>query len=134
MVTIKRMKHLILSTRRKGFGITSLSFFNHQAIIWNFGRNGLVLWPVTLECVALIVSPRFTVSYITLWFLTCTDILCKSFCTAAWFAVIFRLSNSRFREPLRKKLQCWLTDSNYQCSQVCKIHLHCTVIIIQPDN
>ena len=134
LAMIKRTKHLILSTRRRGFGITSLPSFNHQAIIWNVGRNGLVSWPVILESVTSIVSSRFTVLYIVLWFLTCTEILCKSSCTAAWFAVILGLSDSRFRDPLRKNIQCWSTDSNYWCSQVCNVLLHCIVTIVRPDH
>ena len=134
LVMLKRTKHLILSTRRRGFVITSLPSFNHQAIIWNVDRNRLVSWPVTLESVTSIVSYRFTVSYIVLWFITCTEILCESSCTAAWFAVILGLSDSRFRDPLRKNIQCWSTDSNYWCSQVCNVLLHCIVTIVRPNH
>ena len=77
LTMIKRTKHLILSTRRRGLVVHFFFSFNHQAIIWNDGKNGLVLWPVTLESVTSIVFPRFTIFDIVLWFLTCTEILCN---------------------------------------------------------
>ena len=134
LVMIKRTKHPILSTRRRGFGITSLLSFNHQVITWNVGRNGLVLWPMIFESVTLIVSLRFTVSDIVLWFLICTEIMRESSCTSAWFAVILELSNSRFRDPLRKNIQYWSTDLHYQCSHVCNFLLCCIVTIVRPDH
>ena len=42
LAMIESTRHPILSTRRGRFGITSLLSFNHQAIIWNIGRNGFV--------------------------------------------------------------------------------------------
>ena len=66
LIMIKGMKHPILFTRRNGFGITAILSFNPQTIVWNVGRNGFVLWPKMFESVTLIVSSRFTVSYILL--------------------------------------------------------------------
>ena len=106
----------VFSRRRRSFSITAFPSFNHQTIIWNVGWNGLVLWIMTPESVTLVVSSRFTVLYIVLWFLTCTEILCKSSYTTAWFVVILRLSDSRVRDPLTENIQCWSTDSNYWCS------------------
>ena len=42
----------------------------------------------------------------------CTEILHKSSCTTACFAVILVFSNFRFRDPLMKYIQCW-----HQCFQ-----------------
>ena len=133
LATIKRRKYPILSTRRKIFEIIPFPPFNHQTIIWNVGRNGLVSWPATLESVTSIMSSRFTVLYSLLWFLTCTEIVCESSCTVVWFVVILWLFDTRFRDPLRKNIQCWSTDSNYWCSQVCNVLFRCIVTIVRPD-
>ena len=131
---IKRTEYSIFFSRRRIFSIIVLPSFNHQTIIWYVGRYGFKLRHTIIESVPLVVCSKFIVLYIILQFLTCTEVLCESSCTPAWFVVILGFSDSKFRDSLKEYIQCWLTGLNYQCSQACNCLLHCIVTISRPDN